>query len=448
MNESTHASCYKILERLLLSLISSHILSSDNFNRLQSAYRKNHSTETCLLKTLADTYSIIDQGHTTLLASLDLSAAFDTIPHQTLLQRLQSSFGLSGKVLDWIASYLSSRSQYVTISDCNSTSVCLPSGVPQGSVLGPLLFTTYISPMARLVSSFGLNQQQYADDTQLYFAINNTNHASSLSTIHACLSALSSWFAQNGLCLNPSKTESILLSTPHRLRALKANSLASITIQNSSIPFASNIRTLGVNIDSSLTMSDHVRETVKACNFHIRAIRHICHLLSEQDTTTIAVSLVQSKLDYCNSLLSNTSAENIRSLQRIQNCLARLVLQPTSPAFCTSSKSLLQALHWLPVQHRITFKLACITHSVIHTKQPSYLHDFIHPYNPSRSLRSSNHCLLTVPRTHLSLTAQSFHVAAPKAWNSLPTQLRNLAVSKFFRSELKTHLFNLSLSDP
>ena len=158
----------KILERLALSRLQPFILSSSNYNPSQSAYRKLHSTETSLAKSFSDIYKSIDSGSSTLLVALDLSAAFDTIPLDILFQRLQYSFGITGTALYWLKSYLSSRSQYVSISGCNSPTSPLFFGVPQGSVLGPLLFTTFISPVSSLVSSFGIHHQQFADDTQIY----------------------------------------------------------------------------------------------------------------------------------------------------------------------------------------------------------------------------------------------------------------------------------------
>src|ERR1700761_7740110 len=122
---------------------------------LQSAYRKQHSTETSLAQTLSDIYKATDSGSSTLLVALDLSAAFDTVPQDNLLQHLHHSFGITDNVLNWVKSYLSSRTQYVSLSGHNSQTVPFLSGVPQGPALGPLLFTSYTSPVSRLVASFG-----------------------------------------------------------------------------------------------------------------------------------------------------------------------------------------------------------------------------------------------------------------------------------------------------
>ena len=247
----------------------------------------------------------------------------------------------------------------------------------------------------------------------------------------------------NGLCINPSKSESLLFSTASRLQKLKSTGLTSITVSGTQIPFSNKIKTLGTVLDSSLSLSPHVKSTVQACNFHIRAIKHIRHLLTQQDASTLAVSLIQSKLDYCNSLLHNTSVENIHALQRIQNNLARLVIQPSTP---TPTSTLLRDLHWLPVQQRITYKIASLTHTAIHNKQPSYLHDILQPHQPTRPLRSSNQNLLLTPHTRLHLTDQSFHIAAPTIWNSLPPHLRFQTQTQQFKSSLKTHLFNIAFT--
>jgi len=129
----------KILERLFINRFQPHVVSSPNFNKLQSAYRKNHSTETALLATLDHVYRTVDDSAVTLLVALDLSAAFDSIDHSKLLDRLRTSFGVGGAVLKWLQSYLVARTQSVVVGDCCSDVTLLSCGVPQGSVLGPLL---------------------------------------------------------------------------------------------------------------------------------------------------------------------------------------------------------------------------------------------------------------------------------------------------------------------
>ena len=116
------------------------------YEALQSAYKKFHSTETALIKFHNDVVTAIDSGHSVILVLLDLSAAFDTVDHTILIRRLSTHFGIRGRALDWFVSYLSDRAQYTKVNDISSNSLYLTQGVPQGSVLGPILNSLYTSP--------------------------------------------------------------------------------------------------------------------------------------------------------------------------------------------------------------------------------------------------------------------------------------------------------------
>ena len=167
----------KILERLAFLRFFPHISKYPSFSPLLSAYREFHSTETALLKLTNDIMETIDSGRNIILTALDVSAVFDTLDHTTLLHRLQHTFGLSSYV---ISSYLTDRSSFVKIDSSFSRSTTILTGVPQGSVLGPLLFVLFISPVANVINSDQLNQtnivsfHQYADDTQLYIVTNSS----------------------------------------------------------------------------------------------------------------------------------------------------------------------------------------------------------------------------------------------------------------------------------
>ena len=179
----------KILERLALARLLPHLSISPSFSPLQSAYRKFHSTETALLKLTNDIMDTIDSGKVTILAALDMSAAFDTLDHTTLLHRLEHTFGLSGTVHTWIHSYLTNRSSFVKIDSSSSSCDISSTGVPQGSVLGPLLFVLFISPVVDVIGLIPdiqnetgiVSFHQYAEDTQLYIGANSSTLASSNS---------------------------------------------------------------------------------------------------------------------------------------------------------------------------------------------------------------------------------------------------------------------------
>ena len=165
----------KILEKIVASRLNSHINSSHTSNDYQSAYRKFHSTETALLKIHNDILSSMDDGRVTALTMVDLSAAFDTIDHTILLRRLSDWFGVSGKALDWFKSYLTGKSQRIKLGNCLPCRSDLSFGIPKGSVLGPLPFTLYTTP---LISD---HHHLYADDSHLYISFSSGNSAAALN---------------------------------------------------------------------------------------------------------------------------------------------------------------------------------------------------------------------------------------------------------------------------
>jgi hypothetical protein len=162
--------------------------------------------------------------------------------------------------------------------------------------------------------------------------------------------------------MNPDKTEAIVIGTSTRKRV--EGSVNTIDLGYVSVSPASNVRSLGVTIDDTLSFNEHVDNVCKSCNFHIRALRHIRRLISEDAAKTIACSMVNGRLDYCNSLLHRTSSSNINKLQRVQNSVARIITRRRLSDHITP---VLADLHWLQVQYRYQYKLAIITFKVLTT---------------------------------------------------------------------------------
>ena len=300
----------KILEKVVASRIQSQLLSNSLSSSFHSAYRMFHSTETTLRSIHNDLILAMDCGEVTSLILLDLSAAFDTVDHSILLHRLQNWFGLHGTSLEWFSSYLTSRSQAVSIQNSTSSFSNLSCGVPQGSVLGPLLFTLYTTPLGSVISKNLTKYHLYADDTQLYISFTPSNSTSSLDILSNTFSDILSWMNSNKLLLNPSKTEFLLVGT--KQQRLKFSQLTTLSLGNDIIPVSSSARNLGFIFDSDMSFTDQINSLSKSCHFHIRDIRRIRHLLPLSAATTLANSLVSSKLDYCNSLYNGISQANLK----------------------------------------------------------------------------------------------------------------------------------------
>ena len=189
----------KILEKLVLSQLSSYLTSNNLHNPLQSAYRPGHSTETALLKVVNDLLLSLDNGNVSLLALLDLSAAFDTIDHSILLHRLEHDFGVSGTALQWFSSYLTNRFQSVVVNGLLSDPSLISSGVPQGSVLGPVLFVIYTTPLSAVIQTHSVLHHSYADDTQLQKSAPPCYISDLLSAMQLCIGDIKSWMTTNML---------------------------------------------------------------------------------------------------------------------------------------------------------------------------------------------------------------------------------------------------------
>ena len=303
----------KLIEKVVAKQLNEFISHEGLLNVNQSAYKSSHSTETALLKIQNDIAISVD------------SAAFDTIDHSLLYDCLHDWFGLDGTVLLWIKSYLSNRKQKIKIGNSFSESLILPFGVPQGSVLGPLLFTLYTSPLSQVISKFNVTHHLYADDTQIYLAVDSRNFDSSMEELTECLKSVQEWMVGVKLKLNPEKTEFIILGQK-ATRELLASNFPVPLLQNNISPSV-EVKNLGVTFDSDNSFDNHVAKVGRACYYHLRDLRRIRKFLSDETAILLANAMVSSRLDYCNSLLYGVSKSNIAKLQRVQNALCRIIFR-------------------------------------------------------------------------------------------------------------------------
>ena len=367
------------------------------------------------------------------------SATCDTIDHTILLRRLDDWFGVTGKALNWFKSYLTGRCQRINIGDCLSSKADLKFGVPQGSILGPLLFTLYTTPLSNTISGHTIPHYLYADDSQLYVSFASGDSAAALNGLQPCLASVQSWMSTNKLKLNPDKTEFLLIGN-ERQRS-KYLSMLPIELLGVKTNPAKSARNLGVIFDKNFTFLSHISAVCSSCFYHIRDLRRIRRHLDLDSAKLLATALVSSRLDYCNSLLYGIADIDLTRLQRVHNQLARLVTK--SPPF-TRSIPLHRSLHWLPVRFRILFKINLLTYKTLRVKQPVYLHSMLATSIPFRSLRSSNDNSLSVPRVKTNTDARAFHSCAPSLWNNLPLSVHSSISDATFKKHLKTHLFDLT----
>ena len=373
---------------------------------------------------------------------LDLSAAFDTLDHSVLIQRLRSIIGLSKTALLWFESYLSDRSQSILIDNVLSEPSCLNVGVPQGSVLGPVLFNIYTSPLYHLCQNSNVSPGFYADDSQLYIVCKLDSIQSSMGSLEKCISDIEDWMLSNRLKLNGDKTELTIFNKPSVSR--KCLQMPSLCVSDACIEPQSCCRNLGSFFDKHLSMDSHIQNVCKASYYHLKKIASIRPLLDIKTTASLVHAFISSKIDFCNSLLFGITKSNINKLQKLQNHAARLCLK-VSRRSRTPSLTLLKILHWLPILYRIDFKILLLVYKSLNGLGPSYLSNLLNLQPDSRQRRSMHVMLLDVPKSKTKTYGdRAFSVAAARLWNALPVSIRTSGSVTSFKTSLKTHMFRLA----
>ena len=340
---------------------------------------------------------------------------------------------------------MSGRSQRVSVRRAVSDKFDLRYGVPQGSCLGPFLFTVYASALFDVVEKHRYlpTVHCYADDSQLYISFSPKAHSGqddAVASIEHCIQDIRQWMSQDKLLMNDAKTELILIGTRQQLAKI---TIDGITVGHSVIAPQSPVRNLGAWLDSNLSMGNHITKTSSAAFYYLYNTRRIRKYLSKECAETLIHAFISSRLDYCNSLLYGLPAYQIQELQRVQNSAARLVLEESK--FCHITP-LLRALHWLPVAYRIVFKILLVTFKAIYIFTPTYISELVSLKDTGGRyyLRSNDDGkLLNVPscKSLSKLGDRSFYMAAPKLWNDLPIFIRNISSVNAFKKALKTHLF-------
>ena len=384
----------KLVERFAADQLVDHVTHNILSEKFQSAYRASHSTETALTRVRNDILLNVD-NQSTCLVLLNLSAAFDTLDHVTLLNCLEKRFKITGVVLKWIESYLSDRSQAVVLKNEDgetfmSNRIRLSMGVPQGSVLGSLLFTLFTTPLGNICRQYNQDFHLYADDTQLYasfIASLDESRESCMIKINSCVAEISNRMSVNLLKLIEDKSEIMFIATHQQLSRFLPHIGSSINLNGTEIKHSSSVQNLGYLMDSKLKNDAHINKVCSTCFLYLQNIIKVRHLMDKKTAQVVVQTLVLSRIDYCNALMMGLAEYQINKLQRIQNMACRVIC---SVRKYESISNHLKDLHWLHIWECIAYKICILTFKCFRNTTPEYLTELIRFENSHNRNLGSN----------------------------------------------------------
>ena len=426
----------KLIERVVLRRLNEHLEHNNLHIPHQSGYKKTYSTETLLVRVVNDLLIASSESKATVVLMLDLSAAFDTVDHSKLLQILQHELGITGKAWDWFKSFLTGRCQKIKVGNEESYEIIIKFGVPQGSVLGPVLFNIYIRSLYNTAHAQNFLIQGYADDHQLYKSFEaREEHVILVNDVPKCFQEINQWMKAHYLQLNPGKTEILVFGSPAVLQEL---SIRGVFIDSKTCVRLSPVaKNLGFRLDNQLSFKEQIKQLKSSCYLKLRDLAKMKSFLTTKQMNTLVQAVIISCLDYCNGLYYGCSSTVITQLQNIQNRACRLIFGLKRK---DSVQDKIKELHWLKVRERIEFKLCLLAFKAVNGIGPSYLSDIITFVNDSSRRRSSLHIPVRAQNSH----PHAFQTVAPKLWNQLPISISSCNEINLFKKMLKTHLFKKS----
>ena len=413
--------------------LNSHLTSNGLQNDKNFAYKKHHNTETMMLGLVDEVLEGFDDGKCTVIVFLDLSAAFDTIDHEKLLKIMSEELGITGTALQWFRSFLVGRTQQVRINGEYSESLKVLFGAPQGSVLGPELFSIYVRNQPKVFEKCHFNSSAFADDSngRKSFAI-TFQYDVLKNEIPKCLEEIGKWMNFMFLKINPDKTEILLLFPKSSEKEVIIK--GSIIGPQQCIRFSDVVKNVGVWIDKNLDMTYHINKTVAHCYKILKDIGRIRPVLTQAHTEILVHAVISSRLDNCNSLFFNIKKENMKKLQKVQNAAARVVVKKRRKESISES---IRQLHWLRVESRVIFKILLLVYKMIQGTSPKSLQlDF-----KSHNCRPEDFLMLKTNFCKSIYGRRRFKYNAPRLWNALPLHIRKEENIDTFKKQVKTLLF-------
>lgn len=419
----------KVLERIVYNRIMKHLVTNDILKNGQYGFRPRRSTQDALLSATGDWHSLLDGGNSISTIFFDLAKAFDTVPHEGLISALES-IGITGTLLHWIKSYLKDRSQQVVIRGHISDPIPVHSGVPQGSILGPLFFIIYMNSIFSVCLSKSAKLILYADDIMLYKV---TNTQLDISELQSDVNKIACWVQSVGLKISHEKTKFMLITRKQSPPVVR------ISLNNCPIDQVSAYKYLGVTISSTLQWKDHIHHVTSKARQRLGFMYRNLKSLSISAKIHLYKSCIIPLLDYCCCVWDPYHQKYIEELQSVQAFAFKIIANNWS--YSTSDLASLPYLVSIPplASRRSYFKLLSVG-KILSGQSPMPQSTF--SFQSPSATRSSKDYKLQKPFVSTLSHQSSFLVSSITLWNELPAEIASAYTSKNFKYLLKSYIFN------
>ena len=418
----------KILEKIIARQLTFYLESKSLLSTNQHGFRPKLSTETALTTVTNQIYNNMDNRKISLLTLCDLSKAFDSVDHMYLLNKC-SNLKID---TEWLTSYLKKRTQSVRIDDTTSSKENVNYGVPQGSILGPILFNIYVNDLSLFVNDCLI--VQYADDTQLLHSGTIDDLAGLVNRAETSLSSIKSYFNTNGLLLNSNKTQCIFIGNKQLLKRIPQTTV--IKLDESSITPSNNVKNLGIYMDNSMSFEKHVNELNKKVTGVLMYINRVKDNFDKTSRILIVQALALSSINYCLRIWGTTNNTLLHNVQKLQNFAAKIAVggltkrDHVTPAF--------QELKWLTMKNKVIFDTAITVFKAMHNQLPEWFLNFP-TVGDTGSERTRQNTQLHVPRFHTDTGARCLGVLGPRVWNGLPSHVKQTSSLTVFKNRLNNY---------
>ena len=419
----------KLLEKLVHFQLSDYLFTHHLLPERQSGFRPLHSTTTVLADFVDDCLRATDGGQVTLSIMLDYSKAFDSLDHSMLLSKLHY-VGVDRSSLLFFQSYLEGRQQVVSLPTADGTlwssSLSLATGVPQGSVLGPLLFVLYMFDLPSVHLSGSLHQ--FADDSQIYYRFPPAQCMDVIRTVNDDLAKIVKWSMRNALQLNSKKTIAIIFGSAHLLSSIDMDSCR-ILLCGDRVAFVDSCRYLGVVMDAHLSFSLHVSNLAQLAYGKLKLLFPFLRILSTKVKLRLVQAFILSSIDYCDAVYGPALSAWLQyRVQLIQNSCLRFAAgvlrrDHITPHFIAHG--------WIDLRHRRLLHVLTLVHKILVTGLPVYLCMKFTRRGDRHDIALRNVADLHLPAPRSSWLARSFCYVGAKAYNLLPRHLRLRPVPAF-----------------